>query len=66
MEASATGNSQYTDSVQTPQKLSVEIFSDKKDVAIKLEQLLNSVLMVAVDLLEFKGEQALKLEHKVQ
>ena len=49
----------------TPNKLSVEIFSDINEVAIKVEQLLNSVLMVVVDVLEFKGEQAIKLEYKV-
>lgn len=44
----------------------MEIFSDIRDLAIKVEQLLNSVLMVAVDILEFKGEQAMRLEQKVQ
>ena len=43
----------------------MEIFSDIKEVANKVEQLLNSVLMVVVDVLEFKGEQAIKLEYKV-
>lgn len=35
-------------------------------MAINVEQLLTSILKVAVDVVEFKGEQAMRLmEHKV-